>query len=152
MKRQKNILIGVIVLLLVGILDSAYLTYERAVGYIPPCTVQGLLDCGKVLQSEYAVIMGIPLSLLGLIHYLIFFVMTVLYMRTRVLTYLHILVGQSTVGGLISLYLVYLQIGVLHSICLFCMLSAGVSVSLLPVVLYLYKNYEYQTHDTKDVS
>src|SRR3990172_10648768 len=54
-----------------GVLDTAYLTWEHFTNTVPPCSNNIFIDCGKVLNSQYSVVFGIPLALTGLVHYLV---------------------------------------------------------------------------------
>ncbi len=123
-----------IILAFMGILDAAYLVYEHYAMIIPPCpTNPGLLiDCGAVLASKFSVILGVPLALFGLIHYLLLISWLVLYKRKfgRVLALL-----QATAGAIFSLYLVYLQLVVIRAICIYCMASAVISLTIF-VIMY----------------
>lgn len=55
---------GIIALALGGVALTAYLTASKLSGAPVVCLASG--GCGSVLNSEYATIFGIPLSLLGL--------------------------------------------------------------------------------------
>ena len=57
---------------LFGFFDALYLSYEHYTNQLPPCALGAVFDCGHVLRSEYAVILGIPLAVIGVIYYLIF--------------------------------------------------------------------------------
>ncbi len=121
-------------LALVGLMDAGYLTYEHYRDYIPPCEVQSILpvDCGLVLRSEYAVVMGIPLAVLGLLHYGLILVWLLAARRNKLFRYLALL--ESVVGVIASAYFVYLQLEIIRSICLYCMVSALISALLLITV------------------
>lgn len=139
-----------LLLLVVGILDSSYLTYERFSGTIPPCSTSLWVDCGKVLRSDYSVLFGIPLSLLGLGHYAVLLAVTILLVRSKQAILKKWVLFQSLVGALFSVYLIYVQLGLLHAICVYCMLSAAVSFALLLIAWLIYTNYE--THSVVEKS
>ena len=120
-----------ILLSLLGIADAAYLTFEHYRQVIPPCTVNRFLpiasDCGKVLNSSYSIAFGVPLAVFGIIQYsllLIAIILLAIY-RKKIFTYWLIL--QSLVGAIFSMYFMYIQIGILKSICIYCTLSAFIS-------------------------
>ena len=46
---------------------TAYLTFQKVTGAPVVCLASG--GCGSVLNSDYATVFGIPLSLLGLLGY-----------------------------------------------------------------------------------
>ncbi len=153
----------IILLVLAGIYDAGYLTIEHYRDMIPPCGVNDIFaDCGRVLRSEYAVLFGVPLALLGLIHYVILgfvFVVALLFTRHKDVIARRIrpsaettkqsqtilesnlnywLLIQTSGGLLFSLYLVYLQLFVIRAICPYCMLSAVVSTLLFILVQILF--------------
>src|SRR3989338_3390816 len=66
---KQKVLVFILVLVLLGIIDSGYLTYEHYAKTVPPCSTSIFIDCGKVLRSKYAVMFGIPLAVIGVIHY-----------------------------------------------------------------------------------
>lgn len=114
----------------IGALDSGYLTIEHFQHAIVPCSSGVFADCGKVLSSQYSTVLGVPLALIGFIHYLAL-TMTIIYvLRRQSRIGMFIILGMSTVGVISSLYFVYLQLFVIHAICQFCMLSALTSLLL----------------------
>lgn len=128
---MKNRFIFLLVLAFGGLIDATYLTYEHYARLIPPCQIVKiffiLINCENVLQSKYAVIFGIPVALLGLIHYLLL-VLLVLFGRNKLFRIWFFL--QTSAGVAISIYLMYLQLFVLKSICIYCTISALISFSL----------------------
>ena len=67
---KRGILFLVIILSIVGILDTAYLTFEHYANTIPRCADVAFIDCGAVLRSTYSIVLGVPLTLIGLGYYL----------------------------------------------------------------------------------
>ena len=118
---------------MLGILDSGYLTYEHYQNTIPPCTPSIFIDCGKVLRSQYSKILGIPLALFGFVHYLILTATIYYSFKTRKRWAKYAVIILSTFGFLFSLYLMYLQLFVIGSICLYCTLSALIISCHAPV-------------------
>lgn len=132
-----------VLLSLIGIADSAYLAYEHFSNRIVPCSIGAFADCGKVLSSEYAVIFGIPLAVIGLIHYILLFTLAYLVLHRKAIIYKYLLFLQSSIGLIASLYFMYLQLGVIGAICIYCTVSAINSLLLFIIVRALYKN-EYR--------
>lgn len=136
-----------ILLSLLGIADATYLTYEHYQQVIPPCTVNRLLpiasDCGKVLRSSYSIMFGVPLALFGIIQYsllLIALILIVVY-RKKIFTYWFVL--QSMVGPVFSLYFMYIQIGILNSICIYCTWSAIISFLIFFLAAKIFKKERF---------
>lgn len=127
---MKKILVIIWLLALVGLMDSAYLTYEHFSGRIPPCSNSLIfVDCGRVLQSIYSEVFGIPLAFFGIIYYSAILVSTALVILKKDLFKLA-LVALTFIGALFSLYFMYLQIIVIGSLCQYCTLSAAISFIL----------------------
>lgn len=114
-----------------GIVDAGYLTYEHYRQVTPPCTVNHLLpiasDCGKVLRSSYSVMFGIPLTVLGLFQYFLFLIAIIALIIFRKRIFVYWIIVQSTIGAIFSLYLMYIQLVILKSFCIYCTLSALLS-------------------------
>jgi uncharacterized membrane protein len=136
--KQKGLLI-LLIFAIIGLIDASYLTYEHYSGIIPPCSTNLLfLDCGKVLTSTYSVIGNIPLSLLGMIHYFVLFFLILMNILKKGKWYTLVVV-QATIGFLVSLYLIYLQLFAIHSFCFYCMISAINSIILFIIALIFNK-------------
>lgn len=118
--------------ILLGIADTAYLSYEHATNFIPPCPAHSILgsfiDCGKVLSSSYSQFLGIPVAYLGLFYFLI-----LLFLYFKISKKLLFLI--SIFALIASVYLVYLQFFVLHAICIYCMVSAGINFGIFFALL-----------------
>jgi dihydroorotate dehydrogenase len=143
MKRKLFFIL--LVLGILGIWDASYLTYEHYSNIIPPCTINHFLpffsDCGLVLRSQYAVIFGIPLALLGLIHYTILTLVIGLAIIFNKKLWWFWTFFQSVIGAFFSLYLMYLQIFVIQNICIYCTGSALISFLIFLIVFF---NMEYE--------
>jgi len=123
-----------------GIVDSGYLTWEHYSGVIPPCTINHFLpivfDCGKVLKSSYSLLFGVPLALLGFIHYTILsFVIALAIITNRKLFWFWTLI-EATFGFLASIYFMYLQLIVIKSLCYYCTMSALISFILFILAFF----------------
>jgi uncharacterized membrane protein len=130
-------IIVLFLLAFIGVLDSSYLAYEHFSGFIPPCSTNLLfLDCGKVLSSTYAVLWGIPLPVLGILHYVGLLFNLILNVR-KGFKYKNLLFAQVAIGFLFSLYLIGLQIFVIHAFCFYCMISAVDSITLFVIILFI---------------
>ncbi len=77
---------------------------------------------------------GVPLAVFGVIQYsfLLIAIICLAIYRKKIFTYWIIL--QSMIGAIFSLYFVYLQLVILNSICIYCMLSALISFSIFFLV------------------
>ena len=125
---RKWVTVGWLVFSLIGFLDSTYLTIQHYRGALVGCGI--LSNCEEVTTSEYAVIAGIPLALLGALYYLTIFLLTIAYFDTKHSLILTVIPLLTILGFIASLILVYLQVFVIHALCLYCLMSALISTGL----------------------
>jgi len=106
----------------IGFLDATYLTTRHFSGVVPPCTISD--GCEEVLTSSFATIGPIPTALLGTVYYAFAFLLALAYIERKSSLVLKMMVTLGTIGVLSSSFFVYVQLGVLESVCLYCMVSA----------------------------
>jgi uncharacterized membrane protein len=134
--KSNKLPLALAMLSLIGLLDGTYLTWMHYTNGSVNCSLTG---CEQVLTSQYSVIAGIPLSLLGAVYYLVIFFLAVALLDTKRWLFLKIIALISGIGVLVSSYLVYLQVTTLKFICLYCMLSATVTSLIFLFVLIGFK-------------
>jgi uncharacterized membrane protein len=117
---------GLLVLAVLGLLISAYLTWTHFAGLAPICTGGGE-GCETVQSSRYAVLLGVPVALLGLIAYGGLIISAALWGQAGI--YLGFLI--SLIGTLFSAYLTYLEIFVIGALCQWCLASAAIMPAAL---------------------
>lgn len=145
LKRQlktvpSSLVIIVLVIAILGFADSTYLTVEHFKGVIPPCSIAGG-ECGVVLQSAYAKILGMPVSLLGSIYYLIVAVGVFAYIDSKKTKILKWILLFTAFGLIASAWFVFVQAFILHAYCLYCLGSALTSTLLFLFACYIFKKY-----------
>lgn len=122
----------IVILSLIGLGISLYLTYTHYFGLAPLCLASG--GCETVQSSKYAVMFGIPVPLIGVAGYAAMLVS--LRIRSEFGRLLGVLL---TVGGFaFSAYLTYLELFVIHAICQWCATSALVVTVLACLMTYRY--------------
>lgn len=120
------------VVALIGLGDAVYLTIHHLTGEMVPCSVTG--GCETVLTSSYAEIGGIPLAAFGAVAYFIAFSLAILAaFGNRKMWF--IFGAQVSLMALASSYFVYLQLFVIKAICQYCMVSAGVCLTLFIIAI-----------------
>jgi len=91
-------------------------------------------DCDKVVHSTHATTLGIPNELLGVAYYVILgslYAGTIAVPELFVNAWVHYLIVLMTaIGVIFSLYLIALQLFVIHAWCTWCMLSAIATFTL----------------------
>lgn len=120
-----------------GLADAIYLTVEKLTGGIVQCN--GISNCEQVLNSQYAIIGGIPLAAFGALAYFTVFSLATLavFRNEGARNLLFYVVGLMLA---VSIWLFILQAFVIHAFCLFCLLSATVTL-LLSVLVALDRFY-----------
>ncbi len=118
--------IAIPVLALIGLGASIYLTYVDVTHTNAICGPVG--DCNAVQSSPYAKLFGFfPVGLLGAVGYIAIFVAWV-WKRVRREPLAGMarpaLFGMALFGTLFSIYLTYLEIFVIHAVCIWCLSSA----------------------------
>jgi len=119
-------------LALAGIFISLYLTLYK-IGVIGELSCS-IGSCETVNTSKWSRFLGLPVAAWGLLFYLdVFGVALVGTMRRfeleQVISF--VLVGEAAVGVLFSAWLTYLELGVIHAICIWCVTSAVIVTLIL---------------------
>lgn len=122
-------------LCLVGVLISAYLTYEHFTASTTlACSDSGTVNCYKVTTSPWSVIAGVPVAAAGLAFFL---AMALLCAPTRWARDTALLRLVGVVAGMVMvLWLVYVEIFEVDAICLWCTGVHVVTLLLLVTILW----------------
>lgn len=127
-----------LILSIVGLLVSAYLTYEHYTGNETlVCTVTEVIDCGKVTSSAWSTFMGVPVALLGLLFFVALTILVLPSVWRRTEPWLDWLrFGLLTIGLGMALYLVWAELFRIHAICSWCTVVHVVTFALWIIVLF----------------
>ncbi|WP_322806545.1 vitamin K epoxide reductase family protein [Thermanaerothrix sp.] len=122
MKRSS---LFILVLALIGLIDSLYLTWIK-ISHTEALCLPGIGNCDIVNNSRYAEIMGIPVAALGASAYLtILLVLGIGWRHPSAKEFANLaLFGLTLAGTGYSGYLTYLEFAIIKAICPFCLLSA----------------------------
>jgi len=115
-----------------GLADAIYLTIHHYTAEPVPCGEA--FDCGAVLNSSYAEIGGIPLAIFGAIAYFTAFSLAILAAFGNRLMWRVFGVQVIFMAGFTA-WLVYLQAFVIKAFCQFCLISAGITLTLLIIAI-----------------
>lgn len=129
---KNTAVMSAMVLALVGLVDSLFLSYKHITINPLYCSSFG---CDVVTTSAYSLIFGVPAAYLGVIYYGFLLILMVVYVFRKELRFLWISRAVVSVGVLLSAWFVYAQVFILGEICPYCMLSA-VTTSILAIVLW----------------
>jgi uncharacterized membrane protein len=119
----------------IGIADAFYDSYAIHTGQLLWCPPP-IDGCNTVANSPYARIFGVPLGYLGLIFYLHMFAFAAflasdpLSRGLRLSALLYAALGVSS-----SIFFLYIQLTFIHAFCIYCLISAVLTLLLLVAVL-----------------
>lgn len=148
-----KLIITALILSVIGIFDTAYLTIKRFTHDSVNCSI--FEGCDFVTTSVYSAILGIPVAVLGIIFYVAVLALSIFYLKSKNKKILTSILGLSSVGFLMSLWFIYTQAFILNAFCLYCLVSAGLSttifiLSLIAVIKSknnnLINNTQYETN------
>ena len=110
-------------LAILGILVATYMTIFKLTENPNMCLGNG--GCSTVNNSKYAEIYGIPVAVVGMGGYLVIFLLLLLERRISFLAHNGTLIvfGLALLGFLFTLYLVYVELALIHALCPFCVTS-----------------------------
>ena len=127
-------------LALAGIFIAAYLTlYKLGVIGELSCSIG---SCETVNTSKWSRFAGFPVAAWGLVFYLEVFIIAVIGTTARLTDQPAIsivLVIESAIGVLFSAWLTYLELAVIHAICIWCVTSAVIVTLILLVSIADYR-------------
>ncbi len=107
-----------VIVALAGVGIATYLTIVHYAGGDPVCAIAH--GCATVQQSEYASLAGVPVALLGLLGYAAILAgLLVDSEPARLATAFLALAGAG-----FSAWLTWVEVGILHAICIWCVGSA----------------------------
>ena len=136
MKPNRNVLLVMALLALAGLSAATYVFVTHSLGYELFCPFA--TGCDAVQNSPYAVLFGIPVSLLGMLGFTAYIALALIGLRSGAAArgYLHALVVLSVVEVGFTSYMAYLQVAVIRAVCSWCMLSAALTVALALLTIY----------------
>ncbi len=130
-RRQLLVLLAV-----VGVGIALYLTlYKVGVIGVLSCSIG---SCETVNTSKWSVLFGVPIAAWGLAAYVALLVLAVAGSsgaREASVPMAKMIVALATWSVLFSAWLTYLELFVIHAICIWCVTSAALWVVILAVAL-----------------
>ncbi len=151
---------GQLLLLTLSLVGAGIAIYLTAVHYENApllCSTRGLIDCSRVLSSPFSVVPGttVPITVPGLIWSAVSAALAIVGLRLRQPQLRRrIQMAQfawSLVGMLTILYLVYVELVLLHTICAWCTaLHIVILVMLLTTIVQLQQTAEESEANTNE--
>jgi uncharacterized membrane protein len=150
-KKLINWLIVIFIILsFLGFSDALFLTISHYTIKTVPCVISSF-DCNKVISGPYSTILGVPIALLGVGYYLVLFIIMVAYldrnqngMNYRYRKILLLASRLTIIGLIVSLWLIFLMAFIIKAFCLFCLISALISIILFVLGLFILKKSQQE--------
>jgi len=128
----------VVLLALAGLVDSVYLAVSHYrnymdIAYTSFCAISKAINCDTVSQSPYAIFLGVPVAAWGVLGYAgaLFLALNGLPQRPNGRHGWNLLLVVSMVFSVCSVVLAAISTYYIHSYCIMCILSYGISLLLL---------------------
>ena len=117
----------------IGLLVSIYMTIYKITDNHNMCLGNG--GCSKVNSSVYSEVSGIPVAVIGAIGYAVILGLLLMERRNSFLKSNGVMVvfGLALVGFLFTLYLIFVEIALIHALCPFC-ITSQVSMTIVFIV------------------
>ncbi|MCA9903628.1 MAG: vitamin K epoxide reductase family protein [Anaerolineae bacterium] len=124
-----------LLLAVVGILITGYMTYNKLSGQVLPCTNEGIINCSVVENSAWAYVLGVPTAAWGLLAHLTIAAILLFDNRIGFLRDYSVILlfGLVLFGVLYHTYLVYVSLTILQALCPWCLAAATVMICQLIV-------------------
>ena len=146
-EQEDRSLLIIMALSILGLIDSLYLTYLHSLvaggGGCPTQNLPGL-DCGEVLPSEQAELLGIPVAWFGVLGFIALFSLALdRYLNMDLeRTYYNILLLPLTglIGSAFGIYLTYAEAFIIRQWCPFCLTAFALTLGATFFALRAYGN------------
>jgi len=133
----KTVLVLIVVFAVLGAIDASYLTYMSYRELPLPCTI--FEGCNEVAGSPYSKVFGVPLSLFGVLFYVLVAAVSAAYLVLRREFLRGLILPLASVGFLLSVYFTYLQAFKIGAFCIYCIFSAAMSTLIFVFAFYAKK-------------
>ncbi len=122
-------------LAILGALVSIYMTIFKITENPGMCLGNG--GCSVVNNSKYAEVYGIPVAVIGVVGYLTILVSLLLRSRSQFFDAngTMLVFGLALVGFLFTVYLIYVELALIHALCPFCVTSQVTMTTLFIISL-----------------
>ena len=130
-----------LVLALIGVVDASYDSYAIHTGQLLWCPPP-IDGCNTVASSPYARMFDVPLGYLGVVYYLGTCGLAALLTAAPFARGLQLgALAGAAIGASFSLYFIYVQFNFIRAFCIYCLISAA-----LTLILFLAAWYYKETH------
>ena len=129
--------IWLLILSILGFSISYYIWNKNKKNEKLVCFING--ECDKVVKSKYGKIFGFDNAIMGMLYYVFIFAIGLAqFLFPEFFALSFVVLGKIVISGgsvLFSVYLTFIQLGILKKKCEYCIASAVISVGIFAVVL-----------------
>jgi len=137
--RESHILVMILFLSMAGIAIATYLVADHYQVVESVC-LYGEDECGSINRGPYSTIFGVPWSVIGLVGFVIVFVLAYLRLYYAQLDsnyrFIPMILLVSIVGVIFVIYLNYLELFEIHAICSWCTISHIFMIVILLLIAW----------------
>jgi len=144
-------IVFILVLAFCGLSDSIYLAQNEISDTPLVCNIEEISGCNIVATSQYANFLGIPIAEYGVIFYAFIFIIAAIEIMIFDQFLRRTLQILSFVGLLTSLYLTFVEIFVIHALCIYCLASAVIALLIFIVAYFIEPIRKNKRSDTSPV-
>lgn len=113
-------------LIVIGIAIQIYLTIVKYDTNLLVCPNTGVVNCESVITSQYSTIFGIPVSILGIVLYLLAVPFVLKYTSTGRFLW--------SIAALASLAYSFVSQAILSQVCIYCLGFDAITIALLAMI------------------
>ena len=121
---KRKVIMVILILAFCGLSDSIYIAQRESINAPLLCDANNLSGCNIVAASQYSHLFGISFAEYGIAFYVFIFVMAALGLVAYHRLMPRLLQLVSAIGVAASIYLTYIELFVIHAICIYCFASA----------------------------
>ncbi len=118
------------ILSLIGILISIYLIYSHYSDTSLACPESSVINCANVVTSQYSTFFTLPLPVYGIVYFIFSFVLAFIPKLKK------LLFGVSIIALIVVFRLVYIEIALIGSICIYCTSLHIIIFFIFSILLY----------------
>jgi len=134
---QRARIISILLLALCGLSDALYIAQAETSNTPFLCNIKELSGCNIVAASQYSQLFGIPIVEYGIAFYAVVFFVAALELALAHRLLRRTLKGVAAIGIIVSAYLTYLELFVIHVLCVYCLVSAFIASIIFIVALFI---------------
>ena len=125
---MKNLKLLFLLIILLGLADTVYLTYVHYANVPPYCPDSGIINCVKVTTSALSAIMGVPIAVLGLIWFIMIGVFALLGVNDIMANIWSMIGAAAVIYSTTGMFLI-------KAICVYCTALDIMIIAILALIV-----------------